>query len=749
MFPNTTQIAALEVNSTFGNNYANSLILSYKDVEDDRDTNLGQPFPTVNIDDGPAEIQFGGEPFSTTNFLAQEVFTLTNDFNAYIGDHTITVGTHNELYDLNNKFVPFNFGWYFYDSVDDFKQSVCAAIDNPGSVSDCSQFGPNPDPANVFVLRAFSLRDDDPNTPTFEENIGDNAGIEGQFNAIISGFYVQDEWQVSDRLRVTGGIRVDIPKVLDDPPFANPSDPVVPNDPQVNPRTTTIPEVEKFYSMNGAFPGTVPDAELHWAPRFGFNVDAFGDQRTQIRGGVGVFTSRQPFVWQGGMFLNNGTNSGQVGDFGPFPFRPDPENGLTVADTEGRDPSALIPSGRLEMFEKDYRLPQFLRYSLGVDQQLPGGFVGTLEGQYTNTLQNIDVTNVNLLPANETMDGPDNRPIWVEDQFDNESVGPFSNDQFIDSRYSNIHRVGNTDRGYAYDITARVRNTFEDVFTNGNAVAMDVSYTYGNSWVVNDGTSSQINSLWDGVEHVNGANNVGLSRSDFSIGHRVLASLRYRQRFTPNVAASLSLVYDGQSGRPFSYIIGSSDDMVNENGDPNSLFYVPRSTSDLEFTEATIGGITVTPEQQKRALEQFIRENEYLSQQRGEYTARNADRTPFEGVVDLNFKLEVGGPLVGRRQTLELTADIFNFSDALGDLLGVDSWGDRYFGSSQFDVVNFEEFEAPDEGNYTPVYTAEIVDVENGQFNGAIDQDEVFSLLETGSTYSAQWQLKLGVRYTF
>ena len=364
VFPNETQTAAVELTSSFGSRFSNKAIVSYKTVEDDRDTNLSRPFPTVNIDDGPVELELGGEPFSTVNLLEQEVLTFTNDFNVYLGDHTLTVGTHNEWYDINNKFVPFNFGWYFYDSVDDFKQSVCAAIDNPGGVNDCAQFGANPQPANVFVLRGFSLRDDNPNTPQFEENIGDAAGIAGQFNALISGFYAQDEWQASERLRLTAGLRVDFPLILDDPPFANPADPVVPDDALVDPRRTTIPAIEQFYSMKGAAPGEVPDATPHWAPRFGFNFDAFGDQSTQIRGGVGVFTSRQPFVWPGGMFLNNGTNTGQVGDFGAFPFRPDPENGLTVADTEGRDPSSLIPAGRLEMFEEDYKLPRFLRYSL-------------------------------------------------------------------------------------------------------------------------------------------------------------------------------------------------------------------------------------------------------------------------------------------------------------------------------------------------------------------------------------------------
>ena len=761
VFPNTTQIGAVELNSSFGNRFANKLIVSYKNVEDDRDTNLSQPFPTVNIDAGnDATIQFGGEPFSTVNLLEQEIFTLTNDFDMYFGDHTVTVGTHNEFYDIANKFVPFNNGWYFYDSVDDFKQSACAAVDNPGSIADCAQFGPNPTPADVFVLRAFSLVDNDPNQPGFQEIIGDETGAVGAFNALTLGFYLQDEWQATDRLTLNAGLRVDIPKITTDPRFADPNDPLVPDDPDVDPRTTTIPSITQFYRMNGAAPGEVPDATPHWAPRLGINYDAFGDGTTQLRGGVGVFTSRQPFVWPGGMFLNNGTNTGEVSDFGAFEFRPDPNDGLTVEDTQGRDPSSLIPAGRLEMFEEDYMLPRFLRTSLGVDQQLPGGWVGTLEGQYTNTLQNITVTNVNLLPANGTLDGPDNRPIWIEENYDNSAVGPFSDDQFIDSRYSNIHRVGNTSRGYSYDVSTRLRNTYEEVFGAPNALSVDLSYTWGDSYVINDGTSSQINSIWDGVEHVDGANNLDLSRSDFSLGHRVLARASYRHVFGNSAAATVSLVYDGQSGRPFSYVINNSDAMVNENGDDNSLFYVPRTASEFTFAPTTIEvgsdtEIPVSPEQQEAALDQFISENDYLRTRRGDYSERNADRSPFEGVVDLNLNVELFGDLIGRQQKIEITANIFNFSDIVGNALGLDL-GKRYINPSQFSPVSFQGFADPGNGDYTPVYTANVVNTEDFDGDGvddgvlgAIDQDDVFDLRESGSTYSSQWQMKFGVRYTF
>jgi len=362
---------------------------------------------------------------------------------------------------------------------------------------------------------------------------------------------------------------------------------------------------------------------------------------------------------------------------------------------------------------------------------------------------------VNLLPANGTLDGPDNRPIWIEEDYDNDAIGDFSRDQFIDGRYANIHRVGNTSRGYSYDVSARLRNTFEQLLDGPNALSVDVSYTYGDAYALNDGTSSQLNSIWDGVEHVNGANSLELSRSDFSLGHRILGRASYRQLFGRNVATTISLVYDGQSGRPFSQVISNSDEMVNESGDPNSLLYVPRSASEFTFAPTTIGDATISPEQQAAALDQFIRESDYLSQRRGAYAERNAERSPFEGVVDLNFKLELLGDLVGRQQKVEITANIFNFSDMVGDLLGLD-WGNRYFNSSQFEPLNFEEFVDPDNGDYTPVYTAQVLDVIDTDgdnvpdtFAGAIDQDDVFDLLETGSTYSAQWQMKFGVRYTF
>jgi hypothetical protein len=65
----------------------------------------------------------------------------------------------------------------------------------------------------------------------------------------------------------------------------------------------------------------------HIAPRIGFNYDVNGKKSTQIRGGLGVFTSRLPLVWPGGTYNNNGVTQGaiQITNAAQMPvFNPNP-----------------------------------------------------------------------------------------------------------------------------------------------------------------------------------------------------------------------------------------------------------------------------------------------------------------------------------------------------------------------------------------------------------------------------------------
>ncbi|MDX1420416.1 MAG: carboxypeptidase regulatory-like domain-containing protein [Rubricoccaceae bacterium] len=721
VFPNRTHSFTAELNSTLGEDMANKLIVGYTSVSDDRGF-AGDPFPDVSIDDGDGEIFLGSEPFSTANILEQDILTLTNNFNLFRGDHTLTFGVGAEFYSIANLFIAQNFGDYEYNSVADFLQSVCAAGDGSSTYCQQNYNGEGPAAPDRFQ-RNYSLVD----------NVaGDASDAIAPFDAFQVGVYAQDEYRVNPQLRLTLGLRADVPKITTNPAFA-------PDAPQ------TLQEAAQFYDLQGAQAGETPAAAVYLSPRFGFNYDVNNDRTLQLRGGAGIFTGRVPFVWPGGMFNNNGTNVGRVSTGGtlpdgdddpdnnpPIPFIPDPQNQLTGADFGQAD----IPSGSLEIFAEDFRYPRVFRTSLGVDAQLPGGFVGTLEGQYTKTIDNIIVTNVNLDPRGLTMtDGVEQRVIY-------DPALP----NVLDPRYSSVHLVSSTSEGYAYDVTARLQKQLDDVFGDGDQLLFNLSYTFGDAFAVNDGASSQINTLWRTVEiGAQGPNEQGnvLSRSDFSIGHRVLGSATFRKAFLDNLATTVSLFYVGESGRPFNYVIDNFGRLVNATDYRDyGLVYVPEDIDEMVFVSA----------EDAQRYETYIQSSEYLSSRRGQFAERNGSRLPWENIVDLKFEQELFANLGGGARSLSLTFDIFNFTNLLNS-----DWGRRYakFTSSSTGGLELLEFQgfcgalgkgAPagcaGAGDLTPVY----------DYNASVDTEEEFfdrQITSGGGSYGSRWLMQLGVRLTF
>ena len=748
VFPSKQHNLMLQWRGTFGSNVATKTTATYQTVEDDRGVS-GEPFPSMSIENNGGSISLGSEPFSYPNFLEQDVGTLTNETDVSLGDHTLTFGTHNEFYAIDNRFAIFGPGSYEFDSVSNFAETVCAyaqknqgnhGIDAPGPV--CQTQYPNAEPQTDFYLRQYSLLDDDPSTQQFESLTTDDTNLRSEFNAVRMGLFIQDEWQATDRLSVTAGLRAEMPKILDDPQ----TPPRTNNDTQgEDGEIRGIPAIiDAGYELNGARAGDMPDWRVFWSPRLGFNYDVTGDRSTQIRGGVGVFTSRLPFVWPGGAYLNDGVSADFLAGIGQELRRPEnaltrPEPGDSGFFFGGGNVSTdeITPTGNLIMFRDDFSYPRVLRTSVAIDQDLPYGLVGTLEGQYSSKLKDVIVKNVNLKQSNDRLDGPDNRPIYTQPRNDDQTIT-------VDDRYGDIFLLDNTNKGYSYTLTAQLRKEAFQAW-DGGFLRGNVSYTYGDSRSLNQ-FGDTVGSNWDENPHVEGTNNLTLGRSPYSLGHKVQVSMAYRQKITDNVSTNLSVFYSGTSGRPFSYTIGggANEDMIGDGGG-SPLFYIPEDVSNLEFTPITnqSGDVLRSVEQQRQDLRGFINSVDYLSENRGDYATRNADRTPFEGIVDLKFSVNVGGELLGQNQSLSLNANVFNFSSLLGEVFGTD-WGRRYIQVGSFSPVSFERFEDAENGNYTPIYQSNL-----GTDNPIQSKDELFNVESGTQTYSSLYQVQVGVKYTF
>jgi hypothetical protein len=151
----------------------------------------------------------------------------------------------------------------------------------------------------------------------------------------------------------------------------------------------------------------------------------------------------------------------------------------------------------------------------------------------------------------------------------------------------------------------------------------------------------------------------------------------------------------------------------------------------------TIGGTKITPDQQWADLNEFIDANDYLAENRGKITERNADRTPFTHRFDLKIAQDIYTK--GKnKNTLQLTLDIFN----VGNLLNK-KWGTQYaYGTSFFDntfrVLTVRGYSAPDaNGVVTPRYT----------FN-KVPNNEPFTISDDPS-FGSRWVGQIGIRYIF
>lgn len=686
-FPSTTNSGSLEWNSKISNRANNKARVTFTSVEDDRGF-IGNPFPGFQIFDGAANIFLGPDVSSTANLLKQNIINIFDVYKIFRGKHTLSFGADIDFNKTYNLFINRNYGLYQYNSISDFLANAVPSR----------------------YRRGYSLVDGNKSGDAATKSAA-------EFKSWKLGLFVNDDIRVSDKLTLTLGLRADRFEFLDNAP--------------VDKFWTDTAEAKIIgagYDLRGAKSGQLSKPRIMIAPRFGFryNID---DENFVFRGGVGMFTGRTPLVWPGGVYQNTGITIGAIDptvaqlNAANVRFRADVNNQYTALDITG---SNALPQGDLNLIAEDYKLPKVLRTSLAADKKLGNGWTFTIEGIFTKNINETDWANVSIVKPNAVSAGPGARDIIVGTP----RIPLRTSGNTLP--YTNIILIQNTTekKGYSWSTTAIVDKAFSQNWS------FNMSYTYGNSAVNNEGTSSVNTSNWSFIEKVSSRNNIVRSASDFDIGHRIQAYTSKKFSYAKGLlSTTVSLVYTGQSGSPISYV--QSGAAVNDGVVGNDLVYIPASRAELEnmvFLSNTFNGVTFSAAQQRDMYWSFIQSNKYLSKRVGKFAERNGDHLPFTHNIDLKLQQDVSVKVNSRRIGFQVTFDLFN----LGNLLNSE-WGRQYFaGNDQITIVQFAGYTATPVAN-TPQYR--FSPITNNKPYNVSDGITPFN--------SSRWSGQLGLRFNF
>jgi hypothetical protein len=479
--------------------------------------------------------------------------------------------------------------------------------------------------------------------------------------------------------------------------------------------------------------GKLPDPHPLWSPRAGFNWDVNSDQKTQVRGGTGVFTGKPPYVWISNQVGNTGVLTGftQTNNTTAFPFNPNPDKYKPTTVT-----GAPAISYELDVTDKDFRFPQTWRTNIALDRKLPGGLVGTAEYIYNRDINDPFYINANLPAAESAYTGVDPRPRWIATTAfpacaPAGQAGPcFTRlNNAIGNQVTSTIVLKNTNLNRSWNIATSLSKPM----TAG--LSVKGAYSYGVSrGIVEPGSTAAAS--WNGNPITVDPNNPSLAYSANSPGHRVFISATYSRRYFGFGATSVSMFWDAHTNGNTSYVFST-----DANGDTgtNDLIYIPRDTSEMNFKPltVTVSGVakTFTVADQAAAFETYIQSDSYLSKHRGEYAERGAVFLPMVNRADLSISQDLFHNIAGRRHSGQIRLDITNFGNLLNHNWGV---GQR--------VVNQGAF------GTTPLLTSPSADPATGKltynmqvFNGNL----LTTPLQTTTGIADVYVMMLSFRYTF
>ena len=607
-----------ELNSRFGE-LSNKFLLAY--------TNYGQPratsssvFPFIDIMNsnpavGDVTMSAGYELFSYKNNLDNNTLILTNNATYQYDKHNFTFGLSYEHQYFANSYLRQGSSYYRFQNLASFERFL-------GGEGEGLPWNPRYHPVNF----AYTYPINDFTNPVSELSFG-------QFSA-----YLQDEYSILNNLKVTAGVRIDLPMYFDGA-IDNP-----------NLNGVLFAEGEEVDLS------TWPDAKILWSPRLGFSWDVIGDKSLKIRGGTGVFTGRLPFVW----FTNQPSNSGMLqyqlvinSNGGPaaqsrlarIPLLADASQLLRDPALIDIFPQQNPAGGRIASIEKDFSLPQVWRSSLGFDIRLPLEMMLTLEGVYTRDINSIRFENINLADAASTyFAGPNELPYWSNNT---------TATKYRTAPYTDVVIMRNTSRGQGYSLSAQLDLP--------NYAGFNGTIAYSRSWgeEVTGKNGSDPFSAWQYRQITRVLNSEELGLSFNNTPHRLMTSLGYTIDYAKYFASSISFFYNGYKGGAYSYIY--SGDANRDGTSDHELMYIPEDDADFIWASAADAD----------AWSAFASQDPYLKKHAGDFMLRNAAYLPWNSRLDMRFMQEFKLKSGDQQNRLQFSVDVINLVNLLNKNWGI------------------------------------------------------------------------------
>jgi hypothetical protein len=672
---NNQSSTVAELKSRFSNSLSANAVIGYTVVNDRRDPLSDPTLPQVQIQGRtPGTTVYIGTDREASIFdMQQRTWEFTGNLTWNTGRHKLLFGTHNELYKIRYGFVNSWNGRVDYNSIEDFVHN------NPYRVRGSYNYNNN---TRDYIL----------------------ANPAADFGVNMYSLYLQDEIRIHDRLRITPGLRADLASLPDMPQLSDKVKNIL-----SDPNFGTTYQYTPLSRLRNDFMNRV-----QLSPRVGFRWEVTEDRKLVLRGGAGLFTGRIPFAWLAYAYYNTGNSYGafdQRADQKPFApgsdaIRPS-ENGLAdfIAQNGAvvNDPNS--GKTQVDLVDNGFTLPQVFRGSLGIDYEAAGDWKFTLEGIYTKNISDV------LFQQLNTSDNPR----WYG--YDRGHQQPIYSGT-VDSRFSNIYLLSNTNQGYKYSLTGTVAKKYKTL----NATA---SYTYGMSKDLSNGVRNSMESNWQLNQSLI-PNNPSLAFSNFDIRHRIVASISYDKLWHRAGRTNITLFFSAQSGSPFTY--GIVNNSIQGLPQQVSLVYIPTASEAIRYFKDIAGGQTAV--QQAAAFNTFIDANAYLSGRRGDFTERNKARTPWNVQADLRLAHELAVNRQGH--ILTLSADVMNLTNLL-----YRKWGVQYFSPNTFNSTS------------SVGLTPTLFPPQQNEGNWP-----VFEFRNPGTPYSIDYfnsraQVQLGLRYSF